>query len=116
MASSSSYVRKAIRGLEEGLSLFTSQLATETHELRRNVENQPCTGPTYYRNILEDLHQRLEGIGQELLALEGVCGVDAISLEVPPPASPCLLAQLRADLDSTPEFASMPRSTCTGQP
>ena len=84
--SSASSVRRSIRGLEEGLVVFTGQLAQETAELRRNVENQPKTGATYYRNILEDLHQRAEGVGEELQALAGV-SVDAVSIEVTPAAA-----------------------------
>ncbi|KAL4425881.1 hypothetical protein ABPG75_009897 [Micractinium tetrahymenae] len=80
MASSHSAVRKALRGLEDGLLVFTQQLAAETAELRRNVENRPRTGATYYRNILEDLQQRAEGLGQELAALEAV-STEAVSLE-----------------------------------
>lgn len=81
MASASAATRKALRGLEDGLSVFTGQLAQEAAELRRNVENRPCTGPSFYRAILEDLGQRLEGLGEELAALEAV-SVDTVSLEV----------------------------------
>lgn len=81
MASSQSTVRKALQGLEDGLAVFTQQLAAEAAELRRNVENRPRTGATYYRNILEDLQQRAEGLGQELAALEAV-STEAVSLEV----------------------------------
>lgn len=81
MASSHSAVRKALQGLEDGLSVFTQQLAAETAELRRNVENRPRTGATYYRNILEDLQQRAEGVGLDLAALEAV-STEAVSLEV----------------------------------
>ncbi|KAL4445739.1 hypothetical protein ABPG77_008938 [Micractinium sp. CCAP 211/92] len=80
MASSQSTVRKALQGLEDGLAVFTQQLAAEAAELRRNVENRPRTGATYYRNILEDLQQRAEGLGQELAALEAV-STEAVSLE-----------------------------------
>lgn len=81
MASSHSAVRKALRGLEDGLSVFTQQLAAEAAELRRNVDSRPRTGATYYRNILEDLQQRADGLGQELAALEAV-STEAVSLEV----------------------------------
>lgn len=49
-------------------------------QLRRNVENQPCTG-AYYRNVLEDLQQRADAVGQELQALSAL-SLDAVSIEV----------------------------------
>jgi len=44
------------------------------------VENQPCTG-AYYRNVLEDLQQRADAVGQELQALSAL-SLDAVSMEV----------------------------------
>ena len=45
------------------------------------MENRPVTGATFYRHCLEDLNERLAGLGEELGALEMV-SLDAISLEV----------------------------------
>lgn len=117
MASSSAAVRKAIRGLEDGLHVFTAQLAQETAELKRNVDNQPCTGASFYRNILEDLAQRLEGLGQELQALEGV-SVDAVSLEVrrlSPAAAACCLSGCRLFVSQAGQLAEFGACT-TSQP
>lgn len=80
-ASSAAAVRKSIKAFEDGLLAFAAELSQETGELRRNVENQPCTGATFYRNILEDLQRRLEGVGQELAALQAL-SADAVSMEV----------------------------------
>ncbi|KAI7842302.1 hypothetical protein COHA_003942 [Chlorella ohadii] len=77
--SSNAAIRKALRQFEDGLQTFCGQLATETAELRRNVENQPCTG-AYYRNVLEDLQQRADAVGQELQALSAL-SLDAVSME-----------------------------------
>lgn len=44
------------------------------------MENQPCTG-AYYRNVLEDLQQRADTVGQELQALSSL-SLDAVSIEV----------------------------------
>ncbi len=94
--STASAVRRSLKSFEEALALFTTSLASETAELRRNIDNQPTTGSTFYARILEDLTDRLEGVEQELQALEGV-SLDAISLEVSgcstcrhllPPATP----------------------------
>ena len=88
MSSSASSIRKSLRGLEDGLALFTGQLAQEAAELRRNVDGRPVTGATYYRRCLEDLQDRLEGMGRELQALEGI-STDAVSLEVGPRTGVC---------------------------
>ncbi|KAI3438538.1 hypothetical protein D9Q98_000966 [Chlorella vulgaris] len=80
MSSSSTSTRRALKGLEDGLQAFTTQLSHETAELRRNIDNQPTTGPTFYSRILADVFERLEGVGQELAVLEGV-SLDAVSLE-----------------------------------
>ncbi|PRW58927.1 hypothetical protein C2E21_2145 [Chlorella sorokiniana] len=77
--SSNAAIRKALRQFEDGLQTFCGQLATETAELRRNVENQPCTG-AYYRNVLEDLQLRADAVGQELQSL-GALSLDAVSIE-----------------------------------
>lgn len=84
MSSSSTSTRRALKGLEDGLQAFTTQLSHETAELRRNIDNQPTTGPTFYSRILADVFERLEGVGQDLAVLEGV-SLDAVSLEVRPP-------------------------------
>jgi hypothetical protein len=97
-------VTHTLRRLEGELTVFTAQLAQETAELRRNVDNQPTTGATFYARILEELTDRLEGLGQELHTLEGV-SLDAISIEVRacgfaatcshlPPAAACCDLQL----------------------
>jgi hypothetical protein len=79
--SSASAVKRSLQGLEEGLTAFTTQLAQETAELRRNVENRPTTGATFYSRILMDLAERLDGVDEELFALERL-SLDAVSLEV----------------------------------
>ena len=108
MASSAQAVRRALRGLDDGLAVFTTQLATEAAELRRNVEQRPCTGATFYRNCLHDLAERLEAVGEELTALEAV-STEAVSLEVrrvPGVAPACLSPAVAACWRTQPLLGS----------
>lgn len=79
--SSASAIKRSLQGLEDGLTAFTTQLAQETAELKRNVDNRPTTGATFYSRILMDLAERLDAVDQELFALERL-SLDAVSLEV----------------------------------
>eukprot|EP00887_Chlorella_sp_A99_P004740 scaffold4.g4740.t1 len=100
-----SALRRALNTFDDELSGFAGQLSQEVHELRRNVENKPVTGATYYRHCLEDLNDRLDTIGEELQALEAV-SLDAVSLELQqygytdlfaplPPENPLDMLELR---------------------
>lgn len=74
-------ISKSLAQLTADLQLFGPQITAEITELRRNAEVRPVTGATLFRNCLNDLNERLGGIGEDVAALEAV-SLDAPSLEV----------------------------------